>query len=206
MKTISLISQKGGSGKTTLAVHLAVCATQNKKAVVLIDLDPQGSAVCWYEIRNIESELAIVQASSARLPEFLKKAKNGGADLVIIDTAPHSSKEAAAAARLSDFVLIPCRPELFDLKAMPPTVEIIQLTKTPAAIVMNGCPRGKIAEDARDALRGQGFPVLDLTISERAAFKHAIRDGRSVHEYDPDSVAAADISALFSFIKDKVNL
>ena len=206
MKVLSLISQKGGSGKTTLAVHLAVYATMNHKPTVILDLDPQGSAVCWHEIRSIESELVAVKTAAASLPDFLKKAKTGGAALVIIDTAPHSNKEAAAAARLSDFVLIPCRPELFDLKAIPSTFDVIKLTKTPAAVILNGCPRGKITEDAREVLHGQGFPVLDFSISERAAFKHAIRDGRSVHEYDPESVAAADIATLFSFIKDKVKL
>lgn len=206
MKVISLISQKGGSGKTTLAVHLAVYATMNKKAVVLIDLDPQGSAVGWYKIRDIESELAAVQSSATRLSELLKKAQTGGADLVIIDTAGHSDKEAAAAARVSDFVLIPCRPELFDMLALSTTFDILNLSKTPSAIVMNGCPRGKVTDDAREALRGKGYNVLDLAISDRVAFKHAIRDGRSVHEYDPESVAAADVAALFSFVKDKVNL
>lgn len=206
MKSIALLSRKGGSGKTTLAVHLSVLAAMEGLAVVLIDLDPQGSACCWYGLRNVESELVTIPASAADLPAILKRAKSGGADLVIIDTAPHSDKEAAAAVRLSDYALIPCRPELFDLKAIPSSFDIVRLTKTPAAVVLNGCPRGKTAEDAREALRGQGFPVLDLTISDRVAFKHAIREGRSVHEYDPESVAAADIGALFSFIKDKVQL
>lgn len=206
MRVISIIAQKGGSGKTTLAVHLAVYAATRSKPTVLFDIDPQNSAMAWYKIRNVESELAAIQTNAAALPDLLKKAKAGGAELVIIDTAPHSDKEAAAAARLSDFILVPCRPEYFDLVTVPKTFDVIRLTKTPAAVVLNGCPRGRTAEDAKEALRGQGFPVLDLTISDRVAFKHAIREGRSVHEYDPESVAAADIAALFSFIEDKVKL
>lgn len=206
MKTIALLSQKGGSGKTTLAVHLAVCAIQSGKAVALIDLDPQGSAVDWYEARDTTNELVAIQSTAAALPDILKKAKDGGVDLVIIDTAPHSSKDAATAAKLANFVLIPCRPSRFDLKAIRPTFDIIKLTKTPAAVVMNVCPRGRLAEDSREALRAQGFPVLDMMISQRVAFSHAVIDGRSVHEYEPEGAAAADIDALFSFIKDKVKL
>ena len=71
---------------------------------------------------------------------------------------------------------------------------------------MNVCPRGKLAEQSREALQGQGFPVLDVMVSQRVAFSHAVIDGRSVHEYEPNGAAAEDIDGLYSYIKDKVKL
>lgn len=206
MKVITLLSRKGGSGKTTLSVHLSVFAALKGRGVVLVDLDPQGSACTWYELRDIESEFITIPASAAELPRIIQQAKEGGADLVVIDTAPHSDKEAAAAVRLSDFALVPCRPELFDLKAIPASFDIIKLTNTKAAVVLNGCPRGRVGIEAHEALKAQGYPVLDLTISDRVAFKHAIREGRCVHEYEPDSVAANDITTLFDYLEKEVKI
>lgn len=206
MKTIALISQKGGSGKTTLAVHLAVCAIQRKKAVVLIDLDPQGSAADWYKARSGDKNFITVQGSVETLPALLKKAKKGGVDLVIIDTAPHSNKTAASAAKLADLVLTPCRPSRFDMKAIGSTLDIIRLTETPSFVVMNVCPRGHLCEEAKESLESQGYPVLDVMISQRVAFSHAVIDGRSVHEYEPEGNAAQDIDKLFSFVKERLKL
>ena len=206
MKVLALVSQKGGSGKTTIAVHLAVCAILRKKLVALIDLDPQGSAIDWYQARQSSSELAAVHAHADDLPDLLKKAEAGGADFIIIDTAPHSDKAAAIASKYADLIFVPCRPSRFDLKAMQPTFEIIKITKTPAFVVMNVCPRGKLAEDARDVLRAQGFPVLDVMITQRVAFSHAVADGRSVHEYEPGGAAAENIEDLFNFIEERLKL
>ena len=206
MKTIAIITQKGGSGKTTLAVHLAVCAIQKGKSVVLVDLDPQGSAIDWFEARQSINELAAIHTHAEALPDLLKRAKKGNADLVVIDTAPHSDKAATIAAKVADFILIPCRPARFDLKAIDPTFKIVRLTKTPAAVVINNAPRGKIAEQIRELLRSEGYPVLDLMISQRAAFLNAVFDGRSVHEYEPEGVAASEIDALFDEISKRLNL
>ncbi|MBF0557081.1 MAG: ParA family protein, partial [Nitrospirae bacterium] len=113
MKTLSIMAQKGGSGKTTIAVHLAVCAVRHRLKTALIDLDPQASAYYWNESRQPENRLDATKADAPQLSAFLKKAQSGGIDLAIIDTAPHSNPAAAIAAQLSDFVLIPCRPARF---------------------------------------------------------------------------------------------
>lgn len=206
MKTIALMSQKGGSGKTTLAVHLAVCAVQDKRSVALIDIDPQGSAADWYEARGSEGELAGIHATPEALPSLLTRAAEGGADLAILDTAPHSNKAAAIAAKLADFVLVPCRPSRFDLKALGPTFDVLRLTATPAAIVMNVCPRGRMAEETAELLREQGFPVLDVMVSSRVAFSHAVVDGRAVHEYEPEGKAAEEVSALYQIVRERIDL
>lgn len=206
MKTLAIIAQKGGSSKTTLAVHLAVCAVQKGMAVAILDIDPQGSAHKWFKARESSPYLAAVQGQAEALSNLLKKAKQGGVDLAIIDTAPHSDKAAAIAAKLADFVLVPTRPARFDLETVAATLAIVTLTRTPAAVVISAAPRGKLATDAQDVLRAQGFPVFDVIVSNRVAFSHAVIDGRSVHEYEPGGKAATEIDELFQVISSRLKI
>jgi chromosome partitioning protein len=200
MKTLAIISQKGGSGKTTIAVHVAVCAAQRKLKTAIIDIDPQRSAYQWNQSRPDGMKLDAVTANASQLAALLAKAKAGGIDLAIIDSAPHSDSEAAIAAQLADYVLIPCRPARFDLDAIASTVDIAKAANTPAAVVINAAPRGRLADEARAALQRQGVTVLDLVLHQRAAYSHAVIDGRSVHEYEPGGKAAAEIDDLYYHI------
>jgi chromosome partitioning protein len=200
MKTLAIIAQKGGSGKTTVAVHLAICATRQGRKTALIDLDPQASAYKWNESRPEGRKLDAIQAEAKQLASLLNQAKAGGVDMVIVDTAPHSNAAAALAAQAADFVLIPCRPARFDLDAIESTVQITQAAKTPAAVVINAAPRGRLADEAREALTEQGITVFDSVLQHRASYSHAVIDGRSVHEYEPDGKAAAEIDELYNQI------
>lgn len=206
MKTLAIIAQKGGSGKTTIAVHMAVCAMRQKLHTAIIDLDPQGSAYDWFLSRSDNNKLNAVQANAGQLAALLKQAKLGGADFVIIDTAPHSDSAAAITAQLADFILIPCRPARFDLKAISSTMEIVKLAKKPSAAVINAAPRGKLSEEAKDALKQQGINVIDTVLQQRAAYSHAVIDGQSVHEYEPDGKAAEEIDELFICLKKLLKL
>jgi chromosome partitioning protein len=210
MKTLAIMSQKGGSGKTTLAVHLAAYAIGQKVKAALIDLDPQASAYKWNERRTahdpISPKLDLVQGTATQLAGFLKLAEDNGLTLVIIDTAPHSNSAAALVAQCADFVLMPCRPALFDLDAIASTVEIVASAETSAAVVLNAAPRGKLANEARAALEGQGITVFPSTIHQRAAYSHAVIDGRAVHEYEPEGKAAEEIAGLYGNISRKLGL
>src|SRR5919106_1708251 len=200
MKTLVILAQKGGSGKTTLAVHMAVCAARQKRRTALIDIDPQVSAFNWNESRDEGRKLDAAKAEVGQIPVLLQQAKDGGIDLVIIDTAPHSDSAAAIAAQYADLVLIPCRPARFDLDAIASTVQIATVAKKPATVVINAAPRGKLAEEARAALEHQGITVIDTVLHQRAAYSHAVIDGRSVHEYEPDGKAAAEIDELYNHL------
>lgn len=206
MKTLAIISQKGGSGKTTIAVHMAVCAVRQGYRTAIIDVDPQGSAFDWYLSRDAQNELAAIQAQADQLAVLLKQAETGKADFVIIDTAPHSNSAAAIVAQLADYILMPCRPSRFDLKAIGSTASIAKLAKTPAAAVINAAPRGKLAEEAKEALQQQRIEVLGPVLQQRAAYTHAVIDGRSVHEYEPDGKAATEIDELFACLKKTMKL
>jgi chromosome partitioning protein len=200
MKTLAILAQKGGSGKTTVAVHMAVCAARQKRKVAIIDIDPQRSAFQWNASRPDGQKLDAVTADADDLAGLLQKAKAGGIDLAIIDTAPHSNAAAAIAARLADYVLIPCRPARFDLDAIASTIDIARAANTPAAVVINAAPRGRLADEARAALARKGVTVIPTVLHQRAAYSHAVIDGRSVHEYEPKGAAAEEIDELYHHI------
>jgi len=200
MKTLAILAQKGGSGKTTIAVHMAVCAARQNRKTALIDIDPQGSAYGWNESRDEGRKLDAAKAEAGQIPALLKQAKDGGIDLAIIDTAPHSDSAAAIAVQFADLVLIPCRPARFDLDAIASTIQIANVAKKPAVVVINAAPRGKLAEEARAALERQGITIVDTVLHQRAAYSHAVIDGRSVHEYEPDGKAAEEIDDLHNYI------
>jgi chromosome partitioning protein len=201
VRTLAIISQKGGSGKTTIAVHMAVCAALGKLKTAILDIDPQHSAYGWNESRPEERKLDAVAADAGQLDTLLRQAEAGGVALAIIDTAPHSSGDAAVAAKLADLVLIPCRPARFDLDAVASTLEIAKAANTPAVVVINAAsPRGPLADEARAALTRQGATILSPVLHQRVAYSHAVIDGRSVHEYEPGGPAAVEITDLYNHL------
>src|SRR5262245_30174982 len=148
MLTIAIISQKGGVGKSTLAVNLGACAERHGKVAAIVDLDHQASATEWKALRGKDTGPDVVRAPITRLPELLRQAKAGRADLVLVDTAPHTDSAAALAIHSADFVLIPTRAATFDLYAIQNTLAIVG--KARVAVVLNGVPpRGTIEDEAR---------------------------------------------------------
>lgn len=201
MKTVAIVSQKGGSGKTTVAVHLAVCAELAGKSAAIIDLDPQASALEWHSRRETETP-EVITATPGQLAALLKSAEENGADLMIIDTAPHSDRVAIGAAELADLVLIPCRPSAFDVAAIGTTLNLMKLTKAldRTVILLNAAPsRGSMA-DAAEAGLSEIVTVVPVRLHHRAAYSHAINSGNSVEEYDPHGKAADEIRALYKWI------
>jgi len=122
MKIVTFLSQKGGSGKTTLAVHTAVAAEEDGERVVIIDTDLQKSASTWNTARQKETP-AVVSVAAVGLDDVIKAARHDAMTLCIVDTAPHAAPDAARVARAADLVIIPCRPTAFDLAAAAAAVE-----------------------------------------------------------------------------------
>src|SRR5690349_8947046 len=115
MKIIAILSQKGGATKTSLAIHLAVAAIQDGKEAMIIDLDPQASATKWKDLRTDDTPV-VISAQASRLTQNLETAQAAGAELIFIDTAPHSDSIAAAAARSADLILIPTKCYILDIQ------------------------------------------------------------------------------------------
>lgn len=206
MKTIAIISQKGGAGKTTLAVHLAVAAERSGKTAVIIDLDPQASATSWKDSRQGDSP-AVVSAQLARLTAVIDAAKKGGAKICIIDTAPHSESAALASARAADLILIPCRPAILDLRAISNTIDLAKIANKPVAVVLNSVPpRGSLADEAAAAVKGYGVAVTPIQIGQRAAFIHSLTIGQTAQEYEPTGKGSEEIQKLYMWTCKQVGM
>jgi len=204
VKAIAILSNKGGSGKTTLAVHLAVAAEQASKRTVVLDLDPQGSATTWSDVRDAETP-AVVPTHARHLTRVLETAEANGADMAIVDTAPHSEATSLAAARATDLVLVPCRPTLFDLHAIRETLDIAMLAKKPAKVILNAVPpRGSLAQQAREAIASYDIDPVPYEIGHRVAFVHSIIKGITAQEYQPKSKAAIEVENLYQWIMKEV--
>lgn len=205
METIAIISQKGGAGKTTLALHLAVAASQHDFQVAVFDLDPQASAASWSDMRESPTP-AVVSAQAERLPNLLEQAASQEADLVIIDSAPNADAASLAAAQAADMILIPCRPSAFDLSAISTTLNLASVAGKNAFVLLNAVPsQGKVGEEARQALSDGGVAVVPPVLHHLVAFSHALNDGRTAQEFEPKGKAAGEVSALFDWVRKQTN-
>lgn len=203
MQIITLAAQKGGVGKTTLAVNLAVAAQAAGIRTALFDLDPQESATAWSERR--EAELPHVEPISARrLDQAIDAAEANGFALTIIDTPPAAGAEAAAAAQRADLVAIPCRPSLIDLDAIKRTAQLITSTGRAGVVVLNAAPptASTLLDDARTLAEATGLRVARTVLRERSAYRAAWPYGLGVIEHEPKGKAAQEVAALQKHLLD----
>src|ERR1700729_2735173 len=156
MKTVAIVSQKGGPGKTTLAVHLATAAASAGHTAAVIDLDPQATAASWGDRRVAEAP-EVISGQAARLPALVNAAQQNGVDFLVLDTAPNADQVVSLAARAADLVLIPCRAAAFDLEAIETTLMLAKATTKPAYVVLNAVPpRSGIGKEAAEGLASKG--------------------------------------------------
>jgi chromosome partitioning protein len=202
MKTLAVIGQKGGSGKTTTALGLAVEAAKAGRRVAVIDLDPQATATNWGDRRADKESPAVVSCQVARLTQVLKAAEGQGVELAIIDTPGKSSEAAIAAAKASQHVLLPIQPHLFDIETLDSVAELLAVSgKPPATVLVNRAPvQGKRHEDARAGLEGRGYTFSPVVLFQRAAHGDATNLGQTASEYEPGGKAGLEMKALYRYI------
>ena len=206
MKTLAVLSRKGGTGKTTLAIHLAVAAERAGRTTILIDLDPQASAAKWNDHREGDTPF-VLTAPPSRLPEVLGRARDGGATLAILDTAPHTETAALDAANAAEMALIPCKPALIDLQAITSTINVVRLANVPARIVFNAVrPRGDRVDQAREAVKVFDVPCAPCNIGDRVAFIDAYNAGLTAQEYEPRGKASREINDLYTYISAEMGV
>jgi chromosome partitioning protein len=204
MRVIAIASQKGGSGKTTLAGHLAVQAERaGAGSVALIDADPQGSLADWWNEREDPTPV-FVHTSSQRLEQDIENVRALGVDLLIIDTPPAITATISDVIRVSDVILIPTRPSPHDLRSVGRTVELVEAMNKPLIFVVNGAtPRARITSEAAIALSQHGTLAPSI-IHQRVDFAASMIDGRTVMELDPRSRSAKEIAKLWDYLKNRM--
>ena len=204
MKTIAIVSQKGGSGKTTLALHLAVASAADGRNTAVIDLDPQASAANWSDRR--QAQLPVVySAHASRLRQEIAHVREIGGEMLYVDTAPHSDSAALEAAHRADLILIPCRPAILDLEAITNTLAFLRTSGTPVLVVLNAiAATGSDAAEAERALTAHQVETCPIKLGRRVAFARALVSGQAAQEFQPSSKAAREIAHLHAFVLDKL--
>ncbi len=198
---ITIAQQKGGAGKTTLAVQIAVTLANRNKTVSLMDIDPQGSVAAWHQIRqewtgSSLAEVVLSDVSGWRVSTELERLQNSN-DFVVIDSPPHAQTEAKNAIRAANIALIPVQPSPMDLWATKPTLELAKKENTPCMLILNRVPpRGKIVDIVKEKIRDMGHPCADSQLGNRTAFATSMMEGRGVVESAKSSLAAQEINAL----------
>ena len=206
MQTVAVISQKGGSGKTTLALHLAVASARAGRNTAIIDLDPQASAAKWSDRR--EQELPVVlSVHASRLPHEMKRVQQAGCQMLFLDTAPHSDSAALEAAKASDLVLIPCRPAILDIEAITNTLGLVKTTRTPVFVVMNAiAAQGHNGDEAAEAIAALEVNVCPVRLANRVAFSRSLLTGQVAQEFEAQGKAAQEIEQLHTFMCAQLNV
>lgn len=205
MKVISVLNQKGGAGKTTIATHLARAFGLENYRVLLIDSDPQGSARDWAAV-DPDNPVSVVGIDRPTIERDLKSVAT--VDYAIIDGAPQIHEMAVSAVKASDFVLIPVQPSPYDIWA---TAALVELVKTrieitdgalQAAFVLSRAIKNtKIGEEVARVLADYDLPVLESRITQRIAFPSSAARGSTVLDDDLKSSAALEIMALRDELK-----
>lgn len=208
MKVVAVLNQKGGSGKTTIATHLARALQLDGADVLLVDSDPQGSARDWAAVRE-DQPLTVVGIDRPTIDRDLKNVARK--DFVVIDGAPQAADLAVSAIKAADFVLIPVQPSPYDIWATADLVELIKQRievtdgRLQAAFVVSRAIKGtRIGAEVTDALMGYGLPVLTARVTQRVSYPGTAAEGLTVLEAEPNGDAATEIRALAAEIKEKL--
>jgi chromosome partitioning protein len=206
MHVVAVLSEKGGTGKTTVAVHLAVASKLAGLDAVIIDLDPQASAADWADRR--ESSPEAVAIPPARLAKLLADLRANEVQLVFVDTGRDSNNAGYTAAQAADLVLIPCQPSGFDFRALTRTTDLCKLAGKRPFVILNGLQPGatKAEADAREALITYECDLAPVALHRRAAYRQASIVSRTAQETEPGSPAAEETEQLYHWVAQQLSL
>jgi chromosome partitioning protein len=207
MATVAIVSQKGGSGKTTLAIHLATAAAIGGKLAAIVDLDPQASAAAWSDWRG-DFQPEVITCPPVRLSRTIQTAVRNGTELIVIDTPPHADAAAREAVKAADLVLVPTRPRAFDLQAVEATADLVGYAGKPAFVVLNSVPTGatNLIADAGEFVETLGLKVCPIRFGDRAAFHRSTAAGQVASEADPEGKAAGEAEALWRWVSVQLGI
>lgn len=202
MKAITFVTQKGGSGKSTLCINLAIAAQEAGHAVCILEMDRQATISDWAENRTLETP-EVAQIDATKLEQVMKTLKSSAYDYVFIDTPGVDSPGTLSAIRVADLCIIPCRPTPADLRAFKPTLAAIYRLEKRFAFVLNQTPpRSYRNRDAADGLAVLGV-LPDVNVVMRNDHQDAIGLGKGVTEHNPNGPAANEIRQLWSWMEKR---
>jgi chromosome partitioning protein len=205
MKVISFVTQKGGSGKSTLCISLAVAAQEAGRTVCILEMDRQATITEWMKTRTAETP-EVAQVAADRLDGVIDRLRTAEYDFVFIDTPGVDNPGTTSAIRIADLCLVPCRPTPADLRAFKPTLAAIQrLSKDFAFILNQAPPRSYRVRDTAEGLAVLGL-LSEVNVVMRNDHQDAIGTGQGVTEFNPTGPAADEIRRLWSWIENKMKV
>ena len=198
---VGVLNQKGGVGKTTLSVNLAACLARTGARVLLIDADPQGSALDWAAARQDEPLFSVVGFPRATIHKEIAQLGQGY-DHIIIDGPPRVTDLARSAIMASDIVVIPVQPSPYDIWAAEEVVKLITEARVykenikSVFVVNRKITNTAIGRDVREALAAYPIHVLNASIAQRVVFAEAAAQGQAIFEIEPTGPAVAEMEAV----------
>lgn len=198
---VGILNQKGGVGKTTLSVNLAASLARNGARVLLIDADPQGSALDWAAVRQKEPLFSVIGLPRPTIHKEVGQVGKGY-DHIVIDGPPRVTDLARSAIMASDVVLIPTQPSPYDIWAADEVVKLIEEARVykenlkASFVISRKIANTAIGRDVAEALKVYPLPVFSATITQRVVFAEAAAQGLAVHEVDENGPAVTEIEAL----------
>jgi len=207
MKVLTIASQKGGCGKSTLAIHIAVMAEQQGLEVIVADLDPNSQTSAEWASERTSQTPIVVRAHTDDIKDLKNQAQDEGFHLLILDCPPYIDKVVMNATKIADYTLIPSQPRFADLRTLPRVIENVD---PPYSVILNACTPGLSGQEssktreARLILKQENIPTSNISIVRREAYSDALNGGEAVIEFQSQGKAAKEISNLWSWLQEEL--
>lgn len=208
MRVVTIASQKGGTGKSTLAINLGVLADRRGGPVAIVDCDEHRGLAQWRLQREAERPVVAELPEEGGIKAILEGCREAGARLVILDTpagTPRPGSVIARAIEAAHLVVMASKTGFLDIMAARPTAEAIAAAGVPGAVVLNDVPaRSAVVEGARTALAGYGLPVCPTAVVHRVGISYSLLTGQALAEYEPRNPGVKEFEKVWIWLERRL--